>query len=126
MFARQAQRHGALGREPGNIHAGQLGKANLSYAEPIGTVGHAYPASMPPGTFSREVMMSESTINLAGRARPARPQAVLTVLGREWKFLRDLRRGRLEYGEGELLASIERALELQPKQPAAQAKSMER
>jgi NADPH-dependent ferric siderophore reductase len=39
---------------------------------------------MPPGTFSREVMMSESTINLAGRARPARPQAVLTVLGREW------------------------------------------
>jgi NADPH-dependent ferric siderophore reductase len=28
--------------------------------------------------------MSESTINLAGRARPARPQAVLTVLNREW------------------------------------------
>ena len=28
--------------------------------------------------------MSESTINLAGRARPARPQAVLTVLHREW------------------------------------------
>jgi NADPH-dependent ferric siderophore reductase len=28
--------------------------------------------------------MSESTINLAGRARPARPQAVLSVLRREW------------------------------------------
>ncbi|HEY3956632.1 MAG TPA: siderophore-interacting protein [Streptosporangiaceae bacterium] len=28
--------------------------------------------------------MSESTTNLAGRARPARPQAVLTVLHREW------------------------------------------
>ena len=28
--------------------------------------------------------MSESTINLAGRARTARPQAVLTVLHREW------------------------------------------
>jgi NADPH-dependent ferric siderophore reductase len=39
---------------------------------------------MPLGTFSREVMMSESTTRLAGRARPARPQAVLTVLHREW------------------------------------------
>jgi len=29
-------------------------------------------------------MMSESTTNLAGRARPARPQAVLTVLDRQW------------------------------------------
>ncbi len=28
--------------------------------------------------------MSESTTSLAGRARPARPQAVLAVLGREW------------------------------------------
>ena len=28
--------------------------------------------------------MSESTINLAGRAPQARPQAVLTVLHREW------------------------------------------
>jgi NADPH-dependent ferric siderophore reductase len=39
---------------------------------------------MPFGTFSREVMMSESATNLARRARPARPQAVLTVLHREW------------------------------------------
>jgi NADPH-dependent ferric siderophore reductase len=38
---------------------------------------------MPDGTFNREVIMSESTTRLAGRARPARPQAVLTVLGRE-------------------------------------------
>jgi NADPH-dependent ferric siderophore reductase len=30
------------------------------------------------------MMMSESTTNLASRARPARPQAVLTVLGRDW------------------------------------------
>jgi NADPH-dependent ferric siderophore reductase len=29
-------------------------------------------------------MMSESTASLAGRARPARPQAVLTVAHREW------------------------------------------
>jgi NADPH-dependent ferric siderophore reductase len=29
-------------------------------------------------------MMSESTTTLAGRARPARPQAVLTVLHRQW------------------------------------------
>jgi NADPH-dependent ferric siderophore reductase len=29
-------------------------------------------------------MMSESTTSLAGRARPARPQAVLAVLRREW------------------------------------------
>jgi NADPH-dependent ferric siderophore reductase len=29
-------------------------------------------------------MMSESTTSLAGRARPARPQAVLAVLHREW------------------------------------------
>jgi NADPH-dependent ferric siderophore reductase len=39
---------------------------------------------MPLGTFSREVTMSESTTNLASRARPARPQAVLNVLHREW------------------------------------------
>jgi NADPH-dependent ferric siderophore reductase len=39
---------------------------------------------VPLGTFSREVMMSESTTSLTGRARPARPQAVLTVLHREW------------------------------------------
>src|ERR1700677_1095936 len=38
---------------------------------------------MPLGTFSREVMMSESTTSLVGRTRPARPQAVLTVLSRE-------------------------------------------
>jgi NADPH-dependent ferric siderophore reductase len=30
------------------------------------------------------MMMSESTTNLASRARPARPQAVLNVLGRDW------------------------------------------
>jgi NADPH-dependent ferric siderophore reductase len=34
--------------------------------------------------FSRKEMMSESTTSLASRARPARPQAVLTVLHREW------------------------------------------
>jgi NADPH-dependent ferric siderophore reductase len=38
---------------------------------------------MPPGTSSRKVIMSESTTSLAGRARPARPQAVLSVLHRE-------------------------------------------
>jgi NADPH-dependent ferric siderophore reductase len=34
--------------------------------------------------FSREMMMSELTTNVARRARPARPQAILTVLHREW------------------------------------------
>jgi NADPH-dependent ferric siderophore reductase len=38
---------------------------------------------MPSGTFDREVIMSESTTSVAGRVRPARPQAVLTVLHRE-------------------------------------------
>ena len=38
---------------------------------------------MPIGTFSREVRVSETTTSLAGRTRPARPQAVLTVLHRE-------------------------------------------
>jgi NADPH-dependent ferric siderophore reductase len=51
--------------------------------EPAPPVAHIR-ASMPPGAFSREVMMSESTTSLAGRARPARPQAVLAVLHREW------------------------------------------
>jgi NADPH-dependent ferric siderophore reductase len=39
---------------------------------------------MLPGKFTREVQMSESTTSLPGRARPARPQAVLTVQRREW------------------------------------------
>jgi NADPH-dependent ferric siderophore reductase len=34
--------------------------------------------------FIRKVKMSESTTSLAGRARPARPQAVLRVLRRDW------------------------------------------
>jgi NADPH-dependent ferric siderophore reductase len=38
---------------------------------------------MPLGTSNREAIMSESTTTVAGRARPARPQAVLTVLHRE-------------------------------------------
>jgi NADPH-dependent ferric siderophore reductase len=38
---------------------------------------------MLPGTSSREADMSEPTTSLAGRARPARPQAVLTVAHRE-------------------------------------------
>src|ERR1700744_2730319 len=39
---------------------------------------------MPSGTFDRGVIMSESTTSVPGRVRPARPQAVLTVLHREW------------------------------------------
>jgi len=38
---------------------------------------------MPLGTFNGKVMMSESTTTLAGRPRPARPQAILAVLHRE-------------------------------------------
>ena len=34
--------------------------------------------------LSREMMMTESTTNVARRARPARPQAILTVQHREW------------------------------------------
>jgi NADPH-dependent ferric siderophore reductase len=34
--------------------------------------------------LSREMMMTESTTNVARRARPARPQAILTVQDREW------------------------------------------
>src|ERR1700728_3525211 len=39
---------------------------------------------MPLGTFNGKLMMSESTTTLAGRAGPARPQAILAVLRREW------------------------------------------
>jgi NADPH-dependent ferric siderophore reductase len=38
---------------------------------------------MPSGTFDRKVIMSETTTSVAGRVRPARPQAVLTVQHRE-------------------------------------------
>jgi NADPH-dependent ferric siderophore reductase len=34
--------------------------------------------------LSREMMMTESTTNVARRARPVRPQAILTVQHREW------------------------------------------
>jgi NADPH-dependent ferric siderophore reductase len=34
--------------------------------------------------LSREMMMTESTTNVARRARPARPQAILTVQHRKW------------------------------------------
>jgi NADPH-dependent ferric siderophore reductase len=39
---------------------------------------------VPLGTFNGKVMMSESTTTLAARPRPARPQAILAVLHREW------------------------------------------
>src|SRR6202050_3229981 len=39
---------------------------------------------MALATFNGKVMMSESTTPLAARPRPSRPQAVLTVLHREW------------------------------------------
>src|SRR3984957_21203183 len=39
---------------------------------------------MPLGTFNGMVIMSESTTTLAGRPRPARTQAILAVLHREW------------------------------------------
>jgi NADPH-dependent ferric siderophore reductase len=39
---------------------------------------------VPLGTFNGKVMMSESATTLAARSRPARPQAILAVLHREW------------------------------------------
>ena len=47
--------------------------------------------------------MSESTTSLAGRARPARPQAVLTVQHKEWLSPHTVRitpagQGSMHYG----------------------------
>src|ERR1700678_2052251 len=49
----------------------------------VGTAGHGA-AAMPLGSFNGKVMMSESTTTLSARPGPARPQAILAVLHREW------------------------------------------
>src|ERR1700683_751000 len=50
----------------------------------VGAAGHTWRCRYAFGTFNGKVMMSESTTTLAGRPRPARPQAILTVLHRKW------------------------------------------